>query len=250
MAAAVTRPLRIAHGYGNSRRHLALALEGPVDYIEADVWYQGGRLAVRHERKLGPLPILFDEKDKGHAGHGPGRYGLSLGRWYIKLQISARYLEDVLALARGRRGIMVDVKWSPGGRQSAFARTLAQTVRLAGIADEVTFCGQNWPVLQRLRVIDPGLRVHYSIGVQRQLAAFGHVPQDETLRGVCVHQSLLNSQLVDIFKRRGLDVWTWVVDDLAQARQLIAMGIDGIISNRLDVLGALSEASAQPSPQG
>ncbi len=83
------------------------------------------------------------------------------------------------------------------------------------------------------------------IGVQRQLAAFGHVPQDETLRGVCLHQSLLNDQLIDILRRRGLDIWTWVVDDLAQARRLVAMGIDGINSNRLDVLGALGEAPAE-----
>jgi hypothetical protein len=34
------------------------------------------------------------------------------------------------------------------------------------------------------------------------------------------------------------------VDDLTQARRLVAMGIDGIISNRLDVLEALSEAPA------
>jgi len=243
--ASVTHPLRIAHGYGNSRRQLALALEGPVDYIEADVWYQGGGVAVRHERKLAPLPFLFDEKDENHAGHGPGRYGLSLGRWYVKLQIGTRHLEDVLALTRGRRRILLDVKWRPGGRQSVFADALARSVRLAGMVDEVTFCGQNWPVLQRLRVIDPSLNVRYSIGVQRQLAAFGHVPQDETLRGVCLHQSLLNAQLIDIFKRRGLYIWTWVVDDLAQARQLVAMGIDGIISNRLDVLGALSEAPAE-----
>jgi glycerophosphoryl diester phosphodiesterase len=243
--AAVTHPLRIAHGYGNSRRQLALALEGPVDYIEADVWYQDGRVAVRHERKLAPLPLLFDEKDENHAGHGPGPYGLSLGRWYIKLQIGTRYLEDMLALARGRRRILLDVKWNPSGRQSAFAGVLARTVRLAAMADEVTFCGQNWPVLQRLRVIDPGLHVRYSIGVQRQLAAFGHVPQDETLRGVCVHQSLLNAQLIDILKRRGLDIWTWIVDDIDQARRLVAMGIDGIISNRLDVLGALTEAPAE-----
>jgi glycerophosphoryl diester phosphodiesterase len=241
---------RIAHGYGNSPRYLALALEGPVDYIEADVWYQGGRVAVRHERKIGPLPILFDEKHKGHVGHGPGRYGLPLGRWYVKLQIRALYLENVLTLARGRRRILVDVKWSPGGRQSAFARALAQTVRLSGMADDVTFCGQNWPVLQRLRVIDPGLRVFYSIGAQRQLPAFGHIPQDETLQGVCVHQSLLNAQLIDILKRRGLDIWTWTVDEVEQARQLVSMGIDGIISNRLEVLEALSEAPAEPSLQG
>jgi glycerophosphoryl diester phosphodiesterase len=243
---AVAHIQRIAHGYGNSRRTLALALEAPVDHIEADVWYQDGRLAVRHERKLGPLPILFDEKDKGHAGHGPGRYGLSLGRWYVKLQLDPLYLEDVLALARGRRRVLVDVKGSGRGRQSAFARALVQSVRLAGMGDEVTFCGQNWPVLQRLRVIDPGLRVYYSIGAQRQLAAFGLVRQDESLRGVCVHQRLLDPQLIDILKRRGLDIWTWTVDDLGQARRLVATGIDGIISNRLDVLEALSEALAEP----
>lgn len=246
MPAVVPHTQRIAHGYGNSRRTLALAVDGPVDYIEADVWYQGGRLAVRHERKLGPLPVLFDEKHEGHVGHGPGRFGLTLGRWYVKLQISPVYLEDVLALARGRRRVMVDVKWNPGARQSAFARALAQAVRLAAMGDEVTFCGQNWAVLERLRVIDPGLRVRYSIGVQRQLAAFGHVRQDETLRGVCLHQSLLSAQLIDILKRRGLDVWTWTVDDLALARELVALGIDGVISNRLDVLGALSEATAEP----
>jgi len=237
--------VRIAHGYGDSRRYLALALEGPVDYIEADVWFQNGRVAVRHERRLGPLPILFDERHEGHMGHGPGPYGLRLARWYLKLQLRTLYLEDVLALARGRRRILVDVKWSPGGRQSAFARALAQTVRLAGMADDVTFCGQNWSVLQRLRVIDPGLRVRYSIGVQRQLAAFGHVSQDETLQGVCVHQSLLNAQVIDILKRRGLDIWTWTVDDLTQARRLVARGSDGIISNRLDVREALSEAPAE-----
>jgi glycerophosphoryl diester phosphodiesterase len=236
---------RIAHGYGNSRRYLAQALEGPVDYIEADVWYQNGRVAVRHERRLGPLPVLFDEKNRDHVGHGPGRYGLPLVHWYVKLQFRTLYLEDVLALARGRRRVLVDVKWSPGGRQSAFARVLAQTVRLAGMVDDVTFCGQNWSVLQRLRVIDPGLHVRYSIGAQRQLPAFGHVPQDETLKGVCVHQSLLNTQLIDILKRRGLDIWTWTVDDVEQARRLVAMGIDGIISNRLEVLRALSEAPTE-----
>ena len=243
MNPAAAHAQRIAHGYGNSRRTLALALEGPVDYVEADVWYQDGRLAVRHERKLAPLPLLFDEKHKGHAGHGPGRLGLSLGRWYVKLQIRPLYLEDVLALARGRRRVLVDVKWNPSGRPSAFARALAQTVRLAGMGVEVAFCGQNWAVLKRLRAIDPGLNVRYSIGAQRQLAAFGHVRQDETLRGVCVHQSLLSADLIDIFKRRGLDIWTWIVDDVAQARGLVAMGIDGIISNRLDVLGALGEVA-------
>ena len=34
------------------------------------------------------------------------------------------------------------------------------------------------------------------------------------------------------------------MDDVEQARRLVAMGIGGIISNRLDVLEALSESPA------
>jgi hypothetical protein len=34
------------------------------------------------------------------------------------------------------------------------------------------------------------------------------------------------------------------VDDLARARELVDLGVDGIISNRLDVLGLLGEAPA------
>jgi len=244
MPPPTAHPLRIAHGHGNSRRHLALALDGPVDYIEADVWYQGSRLAVRHEHKLGPLPILFDERPENPGERGPGRYGLPLGRWYIKLQIGALYLEDVLTLARGRRRVMVDVKGGRRGREAIFARALARSVRLAGMGDAVTFCGQDWSVLQRLRLIDPDLRVHYSIGAEPQLAAFRRVRQDETLRGVCLHQGLVDAQLVDTLKRRGLAIWTWTVDDLARARELVAMGVDGIISNRLDVLRLLGEAPA------
>ncbi len=234
-------PLRIAHRYGNSRRHLALAAQGPVDYIEADVWYQNGRLAVRHERKLGPLPILFDERTKDPGEGGPDDHCLPLGRWCVKLQLRPLYLDEVLALARGRRRVMVDVKGCPRDRQSAFARALAQRVRSAGMVEEVTFCGQNWPVLRRLRAIDRGLRVHYSIGAKQQLAAFSHVHQDETLRGVCVHHDLINPRALAGLKQRGLAVWTWTVDDPALARELVAMGIDGVISNRLDVLGALAE---------
>jgi glycerophosphoryl diester phosphodiesterase len=244
MPPPTAHPLRIAHGYGNSRCHLALALEGPVDYIEADVWYQDGRLAVRHERKMGPLPILFDEKPENPGERGPGRYGLSLGRWYIKLQISALYLGDVLALAHGRRRVMVDVKGSRRSRESAFARALSQSVRLAGMGDAVTFCGQNWSVLRRLRLIDPDLRVHYSIGTERQIAAFNRIRRDETLRGVCLHQGLVDARVVDTLKRRALAIWTWTVDDLARARELVDLGVDGIISNRLDVLGLLGEAPA------
>ena len=242
MSPPTAHPLRIAHGHGNSRDHLALALDGPADYIEADVWYQGSRLAVRHEHKLGPLPILFDEKPENPSERGPGRVGLPLGRWYVKLQIGGLYLEDVLTLARGRRRVMVDVKGSRRGREATFARALSRSVRLAGMGDAVTFCGQNWSVLQRLRLIDPDLRIHYSIGTEPQLAAFRRVRQDETLRGVCLHQGLVDAQLIDTLKRRSLAIWTWTVDDLARARELVAMGVDGIISNRLDVLEALGEA--------
>lgn len=231
--------MRIAHNYGNSRDRLELALEGQVDYIEADVWYHGGRLVVRHEHKLGPLPILFDEKPEDPEERGPGRCGVSLGRWYLKIQKSARYLEEVLAAVHDSCRVTVDVKGGRCGRQFAFARDLAQAVFLAGMADKVIFCGQNWPALRDLQVIAPDLHVHYSIGDKRRLDDFGRVHQWGIPRGVNLHRSLVDAQLVGDLKQQGLAIWVWTVDDLARAGELVSMGIDGIISNRLAVLAAL-----------
>jgi glycerophosphoryl diester phosphodiesterase len=238
MASTSSGPVRIAHGFGNSRRRLACALSGPVDLIEADVWFQDGKMVVRHERKLGPLPLLVDERTSLQIGSEHG-WRLPLWRWFIALQRNPLALQEVLAKAKDRRGLLLDLKGGYGGREKALAQALAEMLQRMGMEEQATICGLNWPLVGHLRAAAPHLKIHYSIGSADELRAFQAMLERDSVRGICLNQSLAEEPLIERLKGLGITIYTWAVDDLQRARELLELGVDGIISNSLEMLGLL-----------
>jgi len=244
MASTSSGPVRIAHGFGNSRRRLSRALSGPVDLIETDVWFQDGKMVVRHERKLGPLSLLIDERTSLHIGSEHG-WRLPLWRWFIALERNPLALQEVLAEAKDRRGLLLDLKGEYGGREEALAQALAEMLQRMGMEEQATICGLNWTLLGHLRAAAPHLRVHYSIGSADQLRAFQAMLERDPIRRICLNHSLAEEPLIERLKGLGMTIYTWAVDDLRRARELLEMGVDGIISNSLEMLGLLDAGHRQ-----
>ncbi len=238
MASTSNGPVRIAHGFGNGRRRLLRALIGPVDLVETDVRFQDGKMVVRHERKLGPLPVLVDEKACLHI-KSDHRCRLHLWRWYIALEGNPLALQEVLAKAKDKRGLLLDLKGEYGDREEALAQALAEMLERMGMGEQVTICGQNWSLLGHLRAAAPHLKVHYSIGSADQLEAFQAMLEHDPVRGICLNQSLIEAPLIERLKSLGMTIYTWTVDDLWRAHELLELGVDGIISNSLETLGLL-----------
>ena len=236
--------MRIAHGFGNSRRRLARALSGPVDLIETDVRFQGGKMVVRHERKLGPLPVLIEERTSLQIGSEHG-WRLPLWRWFIALQRNPLVLQEVLAEAKDKRGLLLDLKGECGDREEALAQALAEMLERMGMEEQVTFCGQNWTLLGHLRAAAPHLKVHYSIDSADQLRAFQAMLERDPIRRICLNHSLAEEPLIERLKGLGMTIYTWAVDDLRRARELLGLGVDGIISNSLEMLGLLDAGHRQ-----
>lgn len=240
------RPVRIAHAYGNTRKALQRALVAEIDVIEADVWFRAGQLYVRHEARLDPLPILVDRRMRGH-----GLPPLSLplwGRYYVRLDVHAIRLEELLESAAGRRALLLDVKgdYDDDGSE-AFARALAH--RISEYAHgNVAVCGQFWPVLQRLRenALRPGsgqaleVEVRYSIERTRQWEAFVlMLGEDDYPTRVCIEHRFLNEERARVLAERGVSVYAWTVDNAVEAKRLVQAGVDGVISNDLGLLEEL-----------
>ena len=56
---------------------------------------------------------------------------------------------------------------------------------------------------------------------------------------VCIEHRFLNEERVRYIEEQGVDIFCWTVDDLTEARRLVAAGADGIISNDLELLAEL-----------
>jgi len=233
-------PVAIAHAYGNRRASIVEALTAGVDYIEADVWYRAGELWVRHERRLGAIPLLYDRRPVGVKRIGPWALPLA-PRYYLRLDIRPLTLAEVLERTNGRCRVLVDVK----GRYSrndaeAYARRLRQ---LAADDDaDLAVCGQNWTVLDEIQEQAPHFEVRYSVEHPEQWQALlRRLEAGQAVHGICIEHRFLDAEKIRLLRDKGISVYCWTVDDRAEARRLLAKGVDGIISNDLSLLASLAE---------
>ena len=210
---ATARPLTIAHRAGNELGLLPLAEAAGVDLVETDVWLHRGRLEVRHLKTLGPVPILWD------------RWRLAAA-WTPRLQ-----LVELLAAVRPETMLLLDLK----GRNPRLPDLLLDAVRRSGAEDRVVACSQTWPFLDALRQ-HLGTPVVYSIGKPRQLAAIWPRLAPLDYPAVSIHERLLDPSTVRAFKERATSIITWPINDERRKDELVALGVDGIISDDLELL--------------
>jgi glycerophosphoryl diester phosphodiesterase len=63
------------------------------------------------------------------------------------------------------------------------------------------------------------------------------------LSGVSIHHRLISRRLIELLHERNLKVHTWTVNNPKKMQKLIEHGIDGIITNRPDILMDLKKQS-------
>jgi glycerophosphoryl diester phosphodiesterase len=136
-----------------------------------------------------------------------------------------------------------------------FARRVIEEIRRAGMDARVTVQSFDWSTLQVVQKEAPGIRTAYLSsprtlaprsdgGPSPWLAGFaperhGSVPGAVKAAGGKVwspNQAYLSPERVAEAHALGLEVIPWTVNDPAMMRKLIDMGVDGIISDRPDLV--------------
>ncbi len=189
------------------------AIELGADYVELDVQAsRDGELVVFHDADLGGTTPL--------TGQLRARTAAELA------EVGIPTLQQALDLMRGRVGVMVELKHAWRHRRH---NIVARTAALLG-ADDVVISFEPRALRETLR-LRPGLRViqHVGYGVTIRRAA-GYA------WGVGFHDLRVTRRGLERAWSLGLTTLVYTVNDPARMRQLAALGVDGIFSDRPDVL--------------
>lgn len=213
-------PFVVAHRFGNSLTALRSIAHLGVRTVEADVHLFRGRLEVRHLKTVGPVPILWD-------------------RWHIASPFARRLvLDELLAAVAPGTHLLLDLK----GRNRRLAERLAETLEPhVGRGVAVTLCSRTWGLLGRFADVD-GIRIAYSVGSARQLRRL-QAREGLKLDGVSIHERLLDAPTVRDLRRIADVVFSWPVNSVARAQELIAYGVDGLISDRPELVHPVAAAA-------
>lgn len=224
------RPARVAHRgntYGRRENTLAAfasAVEIGCDWLEVDVrTTRDGKVVVVHDATLSRLwrhPAAVSDLDL----HEVRSLGLADQR--------VPTLVEVLDLAsRTGTAVLIDAT------SATDALNAHATVTAFGpsVLTRIAYCGATDAMLA-LRAADPDAALQY-----------GHPggPLDDQLLGlvrpfaVNADWTLYDVPLVRALHQRRLEAWAWTVDDADDMTRLMAMGVDGITTDRVRLLNAV-----------
>lgn len=189
-------------------------------------------------------------------------------------------LADLFALVRASGNTQVrfniETKLAPTAPDAtpepeAFARTLIDLVRAEGMLGRVTLQSFDWRTLQASQRIAPEIPTVYLSAQQRWLdnvavgnpagspwvagfqhAQHGSVPRMVKAAGGAVWSPYfgdLDAAKLAEARALGLKVVVWTVNDPAQIRRMLELGVDGIISDRPDLVrAAMAERGMELPP--
>ena len=205
----------------NTIRGFRYALELGVDYAECDV----------HLTKDNHLIVMHDETvDRTTNGTGAIRNltfseirSLDAGKGE-----RAPTLAEVLEVMKDRAILLIELKGEGVEEQAV------QTVKEMHKDEQVIFTCFHLDRIRKVKSLDSSLKVG---------AIFGQPPADACQQaldagasGIGVHYKNLHRELLEEAHSHGLDVRAWNPDTVPEMQAMIDLGVDGVSSNRPDLL--------------
>jgi glycerophosphoryl diester phosphodiesterase len=138
-------------------------------------------------------------------------------------------LEEALPLFRQRGVALLDIKGV------GFEQAMAHAVAASGIPQAIV-CGEPLSSIMATHAANPAIATSLTLNrpelANLTPAQIDAVPTDM----VTVQGSGMTRDLVTAFQARGISVTVWTIDEEQHMRTLLEWGVDGITTNRPDVL--------------
>jgi len=209
------------------------AVEQGADAIELDL----------HLSRDGELVVIHDDTlDRTTDGSGPVHQRslgelmrLDAGRWFGEGFAGQRIprLDEVLDRFAWKVPLALEIKagstFFPGIEEK-----VVSALRERAAIDQAAVASFDHYALRRLKEIEPTIRTAaLLVGRPVSLSAVAGPAKAD---GLALEASFVTKTEVEACRAAGLQIVVWVVNDPAQMRHFIGLGVDGIITDRPDLL--------------
>lgn len=209
------------------------AVELGADVIELDLHMsQDGELVVIHD----------DTLDRTTDGCGPVHQRslgelmrLDAGRWFGEGFAGQRIprLDEVLDRFAGKVTLALEIKAGSTFFPGIEEKVVSALRQRAAIGDAAVASFDHY-ALRRLKEIEPTIRTAaLLVGRPVSLSALAGPAK---ANGLALEASFVTKTEVEACRAAGLQLVVWVVNEPAQMRHFINLGVDGIITDRPDLL--------------
>lgn len=137
-------------------------------------------------------------------------------------------LERILT-AEFKTRAFLDLK--PVSPRASFAYKLSELLIKLKLEDP-KLCGHNWEMISELADKN-NAKPYYTFRNLESILIFKRkIHNLKKPAGFSVHHSMINEEFMDQFKKKSTEIWAWTVNDAAEAKRLVSLGVDGIITDK------------------
>ncbi len=205
----------------NTLRAIKRALEHTVDMVEVDVRKtRDGQIVVIHDETLERTTngrgyvnqTNFDELRKLDAGKGE----------------RIPTLQEVIDLVKGRAGLVIELK------DPTTTDRVAEILSENGFVDETLVTSFIHCAVKRTKELNPQLRT----GVIFRSAPIkpSRLALDADANALFPYHKYVTTRMIDDAHSNHLTVNVWTVDTREEIEHYVRMGVDGIVTNKPDLL--------------
>lgn len=157
-------------------------------------------------------------------------------------------LAELLALVRERPGTLLNVELKTvGWNDRRLAAAVASALVASGLGERLVVSSFSFVALLRFRLRAPRLRTAYLWSEEPRVPWLGRRPWPAPLLHVDAlhpHHPAVTPERVARWRRRGLAVNVWTVNDPADVARVVAAGVDGVMGDDpVALLRALGRAT-------
>lgn len=211
----------------NSIHAIEASINYKVNYAEIDVQQtKDGKVVLMHDKNLKRLTGLDGDVNDFTFKQIEG---LKLGMLARNRRIERiPTLESVINKARGRIKLLIEIK--PYGNTADLTAKVVNIIEKNNFVNQCMIHSASYNILLGVRRLNPMIKIGYIAGWHRK---------DLTSLNVdfySVEQGLITNDLVRKIHKERRTIYSWTVDKPNNMDDMLKLNVDGIITNRPNVL--------------